>query len=170
MNGIALKNFRQIWKVSINELAKAILIEPKWIRYMENGFEVEPYYAKKIDQFFFVTMKPLVLIETMKRNTNEIYFDQPCSSNYYFSYPKEMMLHPLSETTCAKLIDAESDQPKGNDIAPHASFAATKPLILKNTLFLYTETMPSVGDMSTQFLSSTFSHSYKKLITWLAAV
>lgn len=144
MNGIALKNFRERLKMSIYELANAIPIQVRWINYIEAGLDVDPYFAKKIDQFFFGTVNSLILTKTI--NPNEIYLEQPRSPNYNFCYPIEMMLNPINEDVCVKLTDAKNQTERTGDIAIHVVRRNIKNVSLKNTLFRYSETTPSVGD------------------------
>lgn len=111
-----------------------------------------------------------ILTEFLYKLKNPVGKNQPKSKVYGFSYPAEMMLKPLTEKQCAKLKDATVTQHQKETTAIPVFKGSTVKRTLSAMPITYSETMPSVGDISSQCLLNTGSASYKKLVTWLEKV
>ena len=90
--------------------------------------------------------------------------DEPKRPGQMFVYPKEMQLKK-----CVQPSFAESHQQPAV-CAGAALKEDTNYSTPNGTRLRFSETTPSVGDMSSLLRTPTFSGSLKKMITWLDAV
>lgn len=152
MTSILLYRCRTSLGLLQKELAANLGWDPPVISALETGrLHFTGYHVDRLTEFFFGKPKPKLA------SPGRVYWDQPRSPIYNLSYPREMMLLPAPdkacilnmEEECAKLQAAQSHLPDidQTDIVTHAQYAAIKKSIPKNTLFRYSETMPSVGDI-----------------------
>lgn len=79
------------------------------------------------------------------------------------------LYHFIYDEPCVKQTTVES-RLSPEAYVTHVELSDTKNFTLRSMPFRYSETTPSVGDMSLLLASPTFSASLKKMTTWLEKV